>query len=196
MDKNKIIKTAATVVAVICIALSLILCAKCLFSSGGEQIAVTRLVMTALLILALLFALVYFLGGGKKSDARSFKLFTVLYTVALAGCAVNSAYAYFVTKAYSPIALVLTILGMFFVATLAVGKNLGKLLSHTLCGLNFVNSAFVFFTLLVSKALGHITEELKNIMPFELLFAALTLSVVMWLLVYFKYVDKDERGTY
>ena len=129
---------------------------------------------------ALCFAGYYIAMGYSKSEARYFKIFAYLFALVELCTVIGS----FGDGAIPPI---LSIVALIAALIIAFVKNLGKVRSLLLIGLNFVCQAF---SLVFGIVKGNDTFGSLSLVN---LFTIAVLSAMFLLMVYAKYADKAER---
>lgn len=190
LDKKEI-RIGVLILNLLCIAYSLFLCIKTFFAETPAT--PERLITALLLIVALGFALIYGLKGGKKKDARLYKVFCWLYLLAMLATFVTLLLGYIAVEHSILLLVIFAGISVLCIAVLTLGKNLGKTWSYALCAINFACAPImaVFALLMQAQSAGVENLVLVNL---DLLFSMLTLSAILGLANYFKYDDKIARG--
>lgn len=158
----------------------------------SESVVLIKTV-SVLSILACLAALYYGLSGYRKNAASSYKLYMILYALALLMCTINR--GFYLEGTLSAVTIGCMAVQFACIAIIIVAENLGEKKSLILCGIVAAFSVAAFVVCLfmspgflrgggVSGTVAVIRSGSNN----HLAFLTLTLTVA-------KYKDKDLRGT-
>lgn len=185
------------------IVFNLLLVVVCLFTQSyalfntEEKLTV---ISTIINIIALVYSILYAVGGYSKESSFNFKAFFYLFSIAevasitrflVDGSSIGSNYE--LIKLNSPyigviteiLCVIIPAFCLVAIVLLATNKNLGK-------GLSTILARIVLFSYLVCFILSFfIKEEVFTI----ILFGKTVLSLIINIMVYVKYKDKDLRGT-
>ena len=137
-------------------------------------------IASALSMVSLALAAYYIADGYTKDAAKYYKVFAGFFSVASLAVFVSAA-----LRADSPVASLTSGVTFVLIATLFLGKNMGKFTSLLLCA----------FAALIRVA-GLALTLAFSLDPMVIVRTAipLLLTLLLWLMTYAKYLDKADRG--
>ena len=183
---------ALTVINAVLILLGAVGCVYILTSNCGIYYSVSAIVE----LIALIFSVFYYLKGYQKNAAGDYRLYMLLYAftylVENVACALD--YDNIGVESKVSLTIVFSMLLYGNALILAIGKDLGKKLSYTLCGVNI----FVYVLPLIGMAIpGLITfaNEAFEVSGVVLYAIWLILAFNTLVMTIAKYADKAARNT-
>ena len=169
----KIIQMILIAIAVIATSISII-----------DQIMASGAILPILLDLSKVTALfcgaIYLIFGSKKQMANFYKAFIAFYIVTLLLRIVNS-----FIDGISPLQAICSIVSLICLLGLELVKDLGKDKSAILYATLFVSEMIMALPLFLTKQTQSIISGISNLL----------LLGTFGLMITFKYIDKEERGT-
>lgn len=144
-------------------------------------------------MISLLAAIHYVFMGYKKDAAGSYKVF--LYFCAFSELISVLLAASFEDKLSSTIGAFLSALTYGIILVMAAARDLGKVISFSLCGVIYAVRMFAFISTFVAlPGMARGGEEINTIYTLYTAASAL-IAFLIGIFTYAKYVDKEDRGT-
>lgn len=155
----------------------------------NNNLLVTDKMVICVLIVGLIAGLVFAFNGYKKSYADMYKVYMSIYAVALiinavAGIAFSNISPSWTFPDY--LGMILIVISIVAILILVFVKNLGKKISESLALYNMI--ATCGFSLYEIIILGDIASY------YSIYIGNILLSIIAYIFVKFKYVDKASRG--
>ena len=185
MDNNTSRRKGA-IVGIIAVIIALIIEVMGLFNNN---LLITDKMVNCALIVGLIAGLIFAFNGYKKSDADMYKVYMIIYAVALIINAIAGIFIANNTPSWSFIdylGIILIIISIIAILLLVFVKDLGKKISESLVLYNMI--ATCGFSLYEIITLG-------DFVPYYSIYIGnILLSIIAYIFVKLKYADKESRG--
>lgn len=185
MEQKKALSTTVIVISLICIVACFAGCLYALFTG----VDTARKISMGVRMVVMAAAAVYFLGGFGKKMSKFFKIYMLLYAfdVLTATLSVFS-------EGNNSFLICLCAASLGSIVTLALGKDLGRGMSFTLCGIILacaLAEMLVAFGVVPNVEYGTAMEATERLI---VVVSDLVLALIACVMTVFKYVDKARRG--
>lgn len=184
--ENNTNRSKGAIVGIIVVIIALITETMGLFN---KNLLITDKMVNCALIVGLIAGLVFAFNGYKKSSADMYKIYMVIYAVALI---INAVAGIFISNNMPSwtfpdyLGMTLIVISIVAILILVFVKNLGKKISEALVLYNMI--ATCGFSLYQIIILGDIASY------YSIYIGNILLSIIAYIFVKLKYVDKASRG--
>lgn len=183
---NNANRSKGAIAGIIVVIIALIIEVMGLFNNN---LLITDKMVNCALIVGLIAGLIFAFNGYKKNDADMYKVYMIIYAVALI---INAVAGVFISNnmpswtAIDYLAMILVVISIIAILILVFVKNLGKKVSESLVLYNMISTCG--FSLYQIITLG-------DFVPYYSIYIGnILLSIIAYIFVKFKYADKASRG--